>query len=111
MNFAVGDQVAVVQERRSMGGSSYRRAVVEKVGKRDLVLGDGSRWQLDGRRRRSERSKWGLNPRVRHLDDPVAVRVRAEIVLVRLRARVVELAKSADAGACRDALAALDPEG
>lgn len=63
--FEVGEVVWVQQPPFGISTGYAKRQTVAKIGKRDLVLDDGSRWQLDGTMRWCDRhDNWNADRRV-----------------------------------------------
>lgn len=77
--FEVGEVVWVQQQPWGMSAGYAKRQTVTKIGKRDLVLDDGSRWQVDGGMRRCDRRDFNADRRVYKLDDPAAEAGRVKI--------------------------------
>jgi hypothetical protein len=70
--FSVGDSVTVIRDRQIV-----RFSVVATVGKRKLVLKDGSEWTADGERRWGcSRTTWYTGPWIRHAEEGDAENVK-----------------------------------
>lgn len=75
--FVAGDRVVIAREARYGGRHSLVETSVEKVGKRDIVLANGERFNVA--RPSKSNGTWGTPTILLHADDERAMRLRREV--------------------------------
>lgn len=83
--FLPGDRVVVVRQARSGDMHMMIETTVEKVGKRDIVLANGERF--NARRPHKSNGSWDSPTEVLKVDDPRALRLRSELNQAKRRNR------------------------
>ena len=86
-----GAEVAVLHTRHGQSGGRINRTTVDRIGKRDVVLADGQRFNVNRLRRHPGNTWDGRTEELVAADDPKVEAVRRGIALVHASALVDRL--------------------